>query len=280
MTTTRGSAGTDAAAGRRWRLDHDGHRLQVETERVGWMRIVRLYVDGVQHAQTEALHQARIPYRDRSVLVAFDPLGLLDGQAARCVLTPPRPADGTGHETEQGADDGTGNDAQDGSDDDTDDDTDDDRGGGTDEGDTNLPFTPPEGSRAARRERFARRHPALYASRHVAAATAKVVFGILGVSALIGAVVRLLLSYLPRPDVDLPDVDLPDLPLPDIPRPDIQLPDVTLPPWLQAVVATSKYWMPILIAIGVAVHEVDRRKKNDRRHEAQQGDAHPGGKQS
>ncbi|MBX6769985.1 MAG: hypothetical protein IRY90_23010, partial [Actinomadura rubrobrunea] len=64
--TTRGNAGTGAAADRCWRLDHDGHRLQVETERVGWMRVVRLYVDGVQHAQTEALHQARIPYGDRS----------------------------------------------------------------------------------------------------------------------------------------------------------------------------------------------------------------------
>ena len=51
-----------------------------------------------------------------------------------------------------------------------------------------------------------------------------------------------------------------------------------IPPWLQAVVATSRYWMPILIAIGVAVHEVDRRKKNDSRPHTEQDDEHPGGK--
>ncbi|MEU6040431.1 hypothetical protein ABZ801_33995 [Actinomadura sp. NPDC047616] len=249
---------TDAAAGGRWLLDHDGHRLQVETERVGWMRIVRLYVDGVQQAETQALHQAKLPYGDMSVLVAFDPLGLLDGQAARCVLAPPRPDDDTPDEKD-GAEDGEAKkDADDGEGED-----------GGDSGREKVPFTPPEGTRAARRERLAREHPALYASRHVVVATGKVVFGILGISALISAVVRLLVSYLPRPDVDLPDIDppdlsLPDIPWPDIPWPDIDLPDVALPAWLQAILATTKYWIPILIAIGVAVHEVDRRKKQDR----------------
>lgn len=248
MSTTKGSVTTGAAAAGRWHLDHDGHHLQVETARVGWMRVVRLYVDGVQQAEAQALHQAKFPYGDMCVQVAFDPLGLLDGQAARCVLAPPRPGD-----------DSTGAKG------DTRPDTKEDGGDGAEKAGRQVhPFTAPEGTRAARRERLAREHPALYASRHVVAATAKVVLGILGVSALISAVVRLLLSYLPRPDLDLPDIDPPDPPLPDIPWPDLDLPDVTPPGWLQAILATAEYWLPILIAVGVAVHEVDRRRKQDR----------------
>ncbi|GLZ11919.1 hypothetical protein Acsp04_21540 [Actinomadura sp. NBRC 104425] len=263
MSTTKGSVMTGAAADGRWRLDHDGHHLQVETARVGWMRVVRLYVDGIQQAETRALHQAKLPYGDMCVLVTFDPLGLLDGQAARCVLAPPRP----GRDTPDMKGDDT-------KEDDTEEDTEDgEENDGGDAGRQIHPFTAPEGTRAARRERLARKHPALYASRHVVAATGKVVFGILGVSALISAVVRLLVSYLPRPDVDLPDIDPPDLPLPEIPWPDVDLPDITPPGWLQAILATAKYWTPILIAVGVAVHEVDRRRKQDR---APRGAAAPG----
>ena len=51
--------------------------------------------------------------------------------------------------------------------------------------------------------------------------------------------------------------------LPDIPWPDLDLPDWSLPGWLAAVLASKKYWFPILVAIGVAVAEVRRRRRRD-----------------
>lgn len=40
-----------------------------------------------------------------------------------------------------------------------------------------------------------------------------------------------------------------------------KLPDVTLPAWVRDVAASWKLWGPVVIAIGVALQEVDRRKK-------------------
>ena len=51
--------------------------------------------------------------------------------------------------------------------------------------------------------------------------------------------------------------------LPDIPWPDWELPDWQLPGWVQALAAASKFVVPILIALGVAVHEVRRRRQQD-----------------
>jgi hypothetical protein len=137
-------------------------------------------VDGV-------LLKAELPYGQWSVAVVFDAAGLLDGQAARCALTPPKPAE----------DDTTGKGVEDGK-------------GGEDDavGGEPVAFEPPAGTRAARREAFARARPVLYASRHVVVAAGKVLFPLLG----LGALVRLLLALVPRPDVDLPDIDLPSPP--------------------------------------------------------------------
>jgi hypothetical protein len=58
----------------------------------------------------------------------------------------------------------------------------------------------------------------------------------------------------------LPDINFPSIPWPDIPLPDIDLPDLALPTWLQVIIGTAKFWLPVLVAIGVAVAEVRRRR--------------------
>ncbi len=126
-------------------------------------------------------------------------------------------------------------------------------------------FGPPPGTLAARLLALQREHPKLYASRRVAAAVGEVVLGVLGVALffqlILSGVVDWVTERLPRfdwPSIPWPDIDLQSIPWPDIDWPD--LPDVTLPGWLLAVVGTAKYWVPILIAIGLAAKEVERRK--------------------
>ncbi|MFI0408963.1 hypothetical protein [Actinomadura sp. 3N508] len=233
-----------APAGR-WRLDHDGHRLEAETARQGWNRVVRLFVDGAPagEATTDWL-KASLPHGDMRVEVVFDVLGLADGQAARCDLVRAPDGDAPGRVSlEKGT--GTGKDGK----------------------PERVAFEPAEGTRAARREALARAHPFLYASRHVAAAAGRVVFPLLG----LGVLVRMLLRWIPRPglDVPFPDVDRPSIPWPDVPWPDLpDLPDLSAPPWLAALLATAKFWAPIMIAVVVAAREARRRRKTSGAHEA------------
>ncbi|TYK45039.1 hypothetical protein [Actinomadura decatromicini] len=224
---TGGFSPRGAPAGR-WTLVRDGHRLEVETARAGWDRTVRLFVDGEPAGDTTTDEmKAELPYGEMNVAVAFDLLGLVDGQAARCDLV--------------AADHGEEGDS----------------GGGR------VAFEPGAGTRAARREALARTHPFLYASRHVAAATAKALFPLLG----LGVLVRVLLRAVPWPDVPWPDVRVPDVDAPSIPWPDVpwpglpDLPDVSAPPWLAAVLAAAKFAVPILIAVVVAAREARRRRR-------------------
>ncbi|MFD0905834.1 hypothetical protein [Actinomadura sediminis] len=219
----------------RWALEHDGRLLEAETRRDGRRRTVRLYVDGVPAGEASGFNPVTVPFGDAAVRAVFDAVGLVDGQAARCELVP-RGGD------REGAEDGDEPAAE--------------------TARKGVPFTPPEGTRAARREALARAHPVLYASRHVVVAAGKVLFPLLG----LGVLVRMLVGLVPWPHVDLPevslpDVDPPDLPLPDVPWPDIDLPDVSAPWWVQALLASAKFWGPLLIAVGVAAREVSRRKR-------------------
>ena len=128
-------------------------------------------------------------------------------------------------------------------------------------------FAPPPGSFAARLLTFQRMHPRLYASRHVVVAVGKVAVALL----CLGVLVRLLLQPVVdwirdrMPQIDLPSIPWPDIPWPDIPLPDIDLPELALPPWLRMIMGTAKFWLPVLIAIGVAVAEVRRRQANAER---------------
>jgi hypothetical protein len=54
--------------------------------------------------------------------------------------------------------------------------------------------------------------------------------------------------------------------------PHIDLPDLALPTWLRVIIGTAKFWLPVLIAIGVAVAEVRRRRAKAARE--RDGDAH------
>lgn len=125
-----------------------------------------------------------------------------------------------------------------------------------------IPFEPAPGTLAARLQRLQREHPRLWAARHVVLATARVLAGLLGVLVFLQVVLRQVLGWLTDhlPDVDLPDIPWPDIDLPSIPWPDIDLPDVSLPGWLLVLVGTAKFWVPILVAVVLAVREVRRRK--------------------
>lgn len=131
-------------------------------------------------------------------------------------------------------------------------------------GDLELDLDPEPGSKAALREEKARRHPTLYAARHVVEGLGSVVWLIVG-----GVVVAFVLRVLGRfvPDVDLPSVPLPDVDLPDLPSvpwPDWSLPDLTLlPGWLDPVLAATKYVGPVVVGIALAVREVRRRRRQD-----------------
>ena len=125
-------------------------------------------------------------------------------------------------------------------------------------------------SREERRDRMAREHPVRFTLQRVGVAVVEVVLGVLGIGAIIGVFVRGLL-----PDISwawLPDVSMPqwlqDLEPPAwmryidpvywIGRLDIPWPDVDLPGWLTG---STKYWVPIVIALMVALGEIDRRRK-------------------
>ncbi|MFD1858837.1 hypothetical protein EHW97_05330 [Aeromicrobium camelliae] len=141
-----------------------------------------------------------------------------------------------------------------------------------------VPFVPPPGTKARRRYDLQEAHPRLYAARHVAGSIGGILIGILGVGALVSA---FLSQFVPRIDwswlPDLPDISPPSSlryidPLYWLSRvlPDWDwfgwLPDLDLS-WLQYVV-------PVLVAIAIAVGELDRRKKRlEREQRAEEGDA-------
>ena len=126
----------------------------------------------------------------------------------------------------------------------------------------------PKSSREARRDRLAREHPVRFTLERVGLAVVEVVLGVLGVGAIIGVFVR---GLLPNWDW-LPDISVPqwiqDLEPPEwlryidpfywLGRLDIPWPDIDVPGWLTG---STKYWLPIVIALFVALGEIDRRRK-------------------
>lgn len=125
-----------------------------------------------------------------------------------------------------------------------------------------YPFAPPAGSFAARLAAFATAYPRLWAARHVVLAAAKVAVGLLGLALFVQALLRPVVTWLTGllPDWRL-DIPWPDIDLPDIPLPDIDLPDLVAPGWLLVLVATAKFWGPVLVAVVIAVVEVRRRRR-------------------
>ena len=123
-------------------------------------------------------------------------------------------------------------------------------------------FSPPPESFAARLLIFQRNHPRWYASRHVMLAVGKVTAALLGLGLLVRLLLQPVLDWIKDrlPEIDLPSIPWPDIPWPDIPLPDIDLPDLGMPSWLRVIIGTAKFWLPVLIAIGMAVAETRRRR--------------------
>jgi hypothetical protein len=137
-----------------------------------------------------------------------------------------------------------------------------------------IPAAPAGGGRAAWRERLATNHPYLYAARHVAIALAEVLVGLVG----IGAILFGLLPRLGFPSVSWPGISIP---VPDwvravgdwrdrviaVPvgwvRGGVDWVDslVDAPGWVWPVVQATKVWLPVLIAVLVAIAEVMRRRR-------------------
>lgn len=117
---------------------------------------------------------------------------------------------------------------------------------------------------SGRIDAFRRDRPELYAYRHVAKAVIEVLLAVLGVGALLRAL-------LPRVDLDwlrdLRDrIDLPSIPDPLswlVGRLIGWLPDFTVPDWIVSVVRSGRWWGPILIAIFVTLNEVQKRRQGN-----------------
>ena len=216
-----------------FRLRHDGALLEAEVERTGHRARVRLHRDGEPLAERTGAGRVSVPLPGAEgplrtqVVVRLLPRGvpldvvLVAPGALRAVRTP---------------------------------------------------FEPPPGTTAARWHAWQHRHPALWASRHVVLAVGRVALALLGVLVLLQLIVRRALAWLreqvpdldlpriPWPDWDLPRIPWPDWDLPRIPWPDWDLPDLHAPWWLVALLATAKFWAPVLLAVAVAVREVRRRR--------------------
>jgi hypothetical protein len=123
-------------------------------------------------------------------------------------------------------------------------------------------FDPPRGSFAARLLTFQRNHPGLYASRHVVCAVGKVGAGLLGLVVFVRLLLQPALDWITDrlPDIELPSIPWPNIDWPSIPWPDIDLPQLAVPFWLRVIIGTAKFWLPVFLAIGVAIAEVRRRR--------------------
>ncbi len=154
------------------------------------------------------------------------------------------------------------------------------------DGDDSVPLAPPAGSKAARREALARDHPVQFVLRRVGAAGTEIVFGVLGVSAILAAFFGLLLPRLDLPSVDLPSVNLPSINHPDwlryldpgywLSRLGLSRPNVSVPGWIETVLECKQFWLPLVIAVVIALGEIGRRRMRDAEREAQRDDEQPG----
>lgn len=136
-------------------------------------------------------------------------------------------------------------------------------------------LAPPPGSRAERRERLAREHPVRFTLQRVGIAAAEIVIGILGIGALISVFLRGLLpsiNFSWLPNLSWPDwlhVSKPDWlryldPIYWLSKLGLSWPDIDLPSWLTD---HTKYWVPLVIAVFVALAQLERRRKQDERRE-------------
>ncbi|GMA40964.1 hypothetical protein [Mobilicoccus caccae] len=142
------------------------------------------------------------------------------------------------------------------------------------DGPVDLDFDAPAGSRAARTQEWGRTHPTLFALRHVVIKGGVIVVALLGLGALVKAVVEPVVRWIAErmPDIPLPDIDLPDIPWPSIPRPDITPPD-----WLAAFLTWFGQYdhivKPLLIGLAIALFEIRRQRRQRRLRDSATADS-------
>ncbi|QCX26992.1 hypothetical protein [Nocardioides jishulii] len=136
-----------------------------------------------------------------------------------------------------------------------------------------IDLAPEEGSRAAARQDWIRRHPHLHALRAGLTKGGGIVASLLAILVLTRWVLPWLSRLVPDwdlpsirwPDWNLPSIPWPDISLPSIPWPDWDLPDLSLPPWVALLV---KYGVPVLFAVLLAVNEARRHRKQEEQRRA------------
>lgn len=235
----------------RWRLSRNGRLLEVEARRAGLRTDATLLSDAEAVGEGSGLAHVLLPLPCSSGTVSPHVLVLapLPGVVARVVLLVPATDDESG---EQADDAGTGGDARP------------DRTRAAFDllrAERHL-FDPPPGTLAARQRALEERHPRLWAARHVLLAVGRVVGALLGLAVLFQLMISPLLAWLVGllSRIDWPDIPWPDVHLPAIPWPD--LPYVgELPAWFVAVMDTTKYWVPVVVAVILAVREARRRSR-------------------
>lgn len=213
----------------RFTLEEGGHRYAVETDSAGLHTIGRLFVDGQQADEQKSMEKA-IHLTGGDLTVV---VGLNWLGHVTEILAVPR-----GTDPKKAAEEG-------------------------------IAFMPPAGSHAARLEVLRRKHPTLYAARHVVVAIGQVIVGFLGVGALLWGIVQGLLPRitlpLPElPEIPWPSVDLPTIPWPDLPWPDIDLPDLSFLAPLKDLWNSVNWIVPIVIALFVAWNEIEKRRKREK----------------
>ena len=129
-----------------------------------------------------------------------------------------------------------------------------------------IPYAPPAGTRAARLHAWGEQHPTLYAARHVAINVLGTAAAVLGIGALLSALLpRISFGWLP----DLPDLHPPQwLEYLDPARYLAPLVD-WVPPLLDRLLGWIPDWelgwltyvVGFLVAVSLAVREVRRRKR-------------------
>lgn len=198
-------------ASKRYFLEYTGHLIEVETAEVGLGHIAKLFVDGQQVDEQKAVSE-RARLRAGDITVFVQ--WLWTGQVAKCVLV-------------------------------------EEQGNKPPEALEEIPLTPPRGSYAARQAELERKHPTLYASRHVIFAVLKALIPLLGLGLIITSL--------------LPNLDLLGF-LRELfgSRPESPPPDNWVRFIVKPIVKSAKWvlWtLPILAAIFITLEEIKRQQK-------------------
>jgi hypothetical protein len=216
------------SSAKQYTLEYNGSLFAVETESKGLRTVARLFVDG-QQVDEQSSKDHRVLLTGSGLTVVVR-LNILDNVSE--ILAVPAGTDPRLAE------------------------------------EIGMAFAPPPGSHAARMEALKRRHPVLYAARHVALAIAQTIGGFVGVAALLWVIVSGLMPNISVPLPDLPPIPWPAIEVPQLPWPPIPWPVVVLPEAVIALLrqfgqfASSVKWLvPIVIAVFVAINEVKKRQK-------------------